>query len=290
MAAIAYITDSKMLDHHRLNADTTMNFWRLSPTLSFSNFKVGDLIFFLSKDKIHMRDGEKGIVGYGRVESLIVNSVNTMWNKFEQENGYNTCDEFKEAILKVSKDHKLPSKISSFYLKDVVFFQAPAYLSEFGMPISNNVESYVYINPEEIVIKLLEYAKDNVDLWSGVENVCDKIDDEELKYAIRLAHNRIGDFNLCDKQKKAIKIMHKVKLLNPELSYVGNSILDLTLVNERNVLIVLFNDNNMDIRLLIGQCELYRKYIGEYYPNAFKLYFKVTNNDKDVEYLLNKFI
>ena len=164
MAAIAYITDSKMLDHHRLNADTTMNFWRLSPTLSFSNFKVGDLIFFLSKDKIHMRDGEKGIVGYGRVESLIVNSVNTMWNKFEQENGYNTCDEFKEAILKVSKDHKLPSKISSFYLKDVVFFQAPAYLSEFGMLISNNVESYVYINPEEIVIKLLEYAKDNVDL------------------------------------------------------------------------------------------------------------------------------
>ena len=105
-----------------------------------------------------------------------------------------------------------------------------------------------------------------------------------------MAHNRIGDFNLHDKQKKAIKIMHKVKLLNPESSYVGNSILDLTLVNERNILIVLFNDNNMDIRLLIGQCELYRKYISEYYPNAFKLYFKVSNNDKEVEYLLNKFI
>ena len=93
-----------------------------------------------------------------------------------------------------------------------------------------------------------------------------------------------------ENETKAIKIMHKVKLLNPELSYVGNSILDLTLVNERNVLIVLFNDNNMDVRLLIGQCELYRKYIGEYYPNAFKLYFKVSNNDKELEYLLNKFI
>ena len=62
MAAIAYITDSKMLDHHRLNADTTMNFWRLSPTLSFSNFKVGDLIFFLSKDKIHMRSEKRVLI------------------------------------------------------------------------------------------------------------------------------------------------------------------------------------------------------------------------------------
>ena len=69
MAAIAYITDSKMLEYHRLNASMTMNFWRLSPLLSFTDFKKGDLLFFLSKDKNHMRHKEKGIVGYGSVDS-----------------------------------------------------------------------------------------------------------------------------------------------------------------------------------------------------------------------------
>ena len=290
MSAIAYITDSKMLDMHRLNANSTMNFWRLSPTLQFSDFKVDDLIFFLSKDKEYLRDKEKGIVGYGKVEKLIVNSPSAMWNEYGKENGYNTYDEFKDAIIKVSKDHKLPNKISSFYLKDVVFFQTPAYLSELGMSISNNMESYVYINPEDIVIKLLEYGKDNIDIWSSNENLSDKIDDEELYYSLRLAHKEIGDFDLSEeKLKKAIKTMRKVKELNPILNYVGGSILDLCLVNERNVLIVLYNNSSFDLRLLIGQAELYKRNIGKYYPNAYKLYFKTSDGNKEIEYMLNKY-
>ncbi len=290
MSAIAYITDSKMLDMHRLNANTTMNFWRLSQLLTFSNFKVGDLIFFLSKDKEHLRDKEKGIVGYGKVDKLMVNSVSTMWNKYGEENGYNTYEDFKEAIIKVSKDHKLPSKISSFYLTDVVFFQTPAYLSEFGMNISNNIESYTYINPEDIVIKLLEYGKENIDIWSSNENLSEKIDDEELYYSIRLAHKEIGDYPLSeDKLKKAIKTMRKVKKLNPILKYVGDSYIDLCLVNQRNALIVLYNSGSLDIRLLIGQAELYKRNIGKYYPNAYKLYFKTSDGNKEIEYMLNKY-
>ncbi len=290
MSAIAYITDSKMLDMHRLNANTTMNFWRLSQLLTFSNFKVGDLIFFLSKDKEHLRDKEKGIVGYGKVEKLMVNSVSAMWNKYGEENGYKTYEDFKEAIIKVSKDHKLPSKISSFYLTDVVFFQTPAYLSELGMKISNNIESYTYINPEDIVIKLLEYGKENIDIWSSDENLSEKIDDEELYYSIRLAHKEIGDYPLSeDKLKKAIKTMRKVKKLNPILKYVGGSYIDLCLVNERNALIVLYNSDSLDIRLLIGQAELYKRYIGKYYPDAYKLYFKTSDGNKEIEYMLNKY-
>ena len=67
MSAIAYITDSKMLDFHRLNINSTMNFWRLSNKISFSDFGENDLVFFLSKDKKMMNKGEKGIVGFGRV-------------------------------------------------------------------------------------------------------------------------------------------------------------------------------------------------------------------------------
>ena len=119
MSAIAYVTDSKMLELHRLNNHETMNFWRLSNNVNFSDFGKGDLVFFLSKDKEHKKRSEKGIVGFGRVTDISVASVKTMWERHGIYNGYNSLNEFKEAILRVSKDRKLPSKISSFLLEDV---------------------------------------------------------------------------------------------------------------------------------------------------------------------------
>lgn len=108
MSAIAYITDSKMLDYIRLNTRNCMNFWRPSTMTSFSDFKEGDLVFFLSKDKAYVKDKEKGIVGFGKVEKIITNSPHTMWEKFTTDNGYSTYEEFKEAIIKVNKNHLLP--------------------------------------------------------------------------------------------------------------------------------------------------------------------------------------
>lgn len=290
MSAIAYITDSKMLDYIRLNTRNCMNFWRPSTMTSFSDFKEGDLVFFLSKDKAYVKDKEKGIVGFGKVEKIITNSPHTMWEKFTTDNGYSTYEEFKEAIIKVNKNHELPSKISSFYLKNVVFLQAPIYLSECGMNISNNIESYTYIKPEDVVIKILEYAKNNVDLWSSPEMLADRIDDEQLEYAIKLAHNEIGDYSIEEnKLKIAKKTMKEVLLANPMCKPISDSNLDLCLVNERNVLIVLYNNKDIDSRLLIGQAELYKRNIGKYYPNAYKLYFKTSNGDKDLDYILNKY-
>lgn len=75
MSAIAYITDSKLLELHRLNNHKTMNFWRSSSNISFSDFGEGDLVFFLSKDKIHQRKREKGIVGFGRVKEIAAASI-----------------------------------------------------------------------------------------------------------------------------------------------------------------------------------------------------------------------
>ena len=138
MSAIAYITDSKMLELHRLNNHKTMNFWRLSNNINFSDFNVGDLVFFLSKDKEHKNGKEKGIVGFGRMSEISLASVKSMWDKYGVLNGYRSLAEFKEAIIKVSKDKKLPKKISGFYLENVTFFQ-PIYLSECGMKISTNI-------------------------------------------------------------------------------------------------------------------------------------------------------
>ena len=55
MAAIAYVSDDKMLDFHRINGSQEIVFWRLS-TKKFSSFQPGDLLFFLSKSYEHKID------------------------------------------------------------------------------------------------------------------------------------------------------------------------------------------------------------------------------------------
>ena len=108
MSAICYITDSKLLELHRLNQNKEMNFWRLSTNNKFTDFGIGDLLFFLSKDKEHMRYKEKGIVGFGRCASFENYSLNTMWRKYESLNGYNTKEEFIEAVSRVSSNREKP--------------------------------------------------------------------------------------------------------------------------------------------------------------------------------------
>ena len=288
MSAIAYITDSKLLELHRLNAHKTMNFWRLSTKTSFSDFGKDDLVFFLSKDKEHMKKKEKGIVGFGRLENIYTYAPKTMWNKFGNENGYNTYDEFKEAIEKVSKLHVLPKKISSFYLNNIVFFQSPIYLSELGIKISNNVESYVYIKPEESVIKLLEYGKEAIDIWSSSEMAEKIIENEQLNTSLKLAQKDIGDFKLSETRiKSGNRTMKKIVENNPGCKFIGKSKLDVALVNDRDILIVLYNHKEIDYRLLIGQAELYKKYIMKYYNGPFKIYFKTSDNNKGLNDLIN---
>ena len=134
MSAIAYVTDSKMLELHRLNRHKTMNFWRLSTNISFSAFHEDDLVFFLSKDKEHRNKDEKGIVGFGRLKKMSVASIKKMWERYGIYNGYQTLDDFKQAILKVAKDKKLPKKISGFYLENVTFSNPYAAETTFTMP------------------------------------------------------------------------------------------------------------------------------------------------------------
>ena len=49
MASIAYITDKKMIEYHRLNGNHSINFWKPSNTKKISDFHNGDLLFFLAK-------------------------------------------------------------------------------------------------------------------------------------------------------------------------------------------------------------------------------------------------
>ena len=277
MASIAYITDHKMLDNHRLNQNKTMNFWRLSSRVNFTDFGIGGLVFFLSKNKEHQNNKkEKGIIGFGRIKDIYVLSPKTMWKKFNKENGYNSYKEFSNAMIKFSKDHKIPKKISSLYLENVSFYQTPIYLSECGISISKNVESYVYIKPDEAVIKLLEYGKNNIDLWSSVDKQIQIIDSEEIGAALALAHAKVKDIKPF---KRVASETNKFLLNHPEYHLIHTSLTNIYKVKDNKLEVVLYQTKKDDIRTIIGQAVLYKKYFKEYYQKEIEIEFITTNNE-----------
>lgn len=285
MSSIAYITDHKMLDNHRLNQNKTMNFWRLSTRVNFTNFGVGGLVFFLSKNKEHLSSKkEKGIIGFGRIKDIYVLSPKVMWKKFSKENGYNTYKEFIEAIKRFSKDNVIPKKISSLYLENVSFYQTPIYLSECGINISNNVESYVYIKPDEAVIKLLEYGKNNVDIWSANIDQFKKIDEEEIGAALALAHEKILDIKNYKRIPNDIKKFLKE---NPNAHLIHTSFTNTYEVKD-DVEVTLYHSKQDDIRTVIGQAILYKKYFKKYYPKDINLKFKTLDNNLEFEEALSE--
>lgn len=168
MASIAYICDIKMIDYHRLYGHQTMNFWRLTNAKQFTKFKQGDYLFFLAKGSEHPKTREKGIVGYGKLADVMTSSVTKMWRVYGQLNGYESENDFKEAIKKASKQNRLPKTLNGLYLEQVVFFNAPLYLSEIDQTVSRNLESFMYLDKEgvSLTLKVLNKAKDiGINSW-----------------------------------------------------------------------------------------------------------------------------
>lgn len=288
MSAIAYITDSKMLELHRLNNHKAINFWRPSANTTFSDFREGDLLFFLSKDKEHRKKNEKGVVGFGRLQSISTASPKLMWDRYGIANGYTSYEEFKEAIEKVSKDKKLPRKISAFYLLNVTFFQ-PVYLSECGMKVSDKLESYIYLKDEEIVRRLLDLSASYNDLWSDLGDNKNSIEEEKKRYALYCAHNQIKDLDLDEKwYKRSQRTMKKFAEVNNEYKFISGSLNELYKLQGNDLLIVLYNDRQLDPKLLLGQAVLYRRYLKEYYDKDLNIRFMTSDGNQKIRELLNE--
>ncbi|MCI5773831.1 MAG: hypothetical protein MR210_04640 [Erysipelotrichaceae bacterium] len=168
MASILHVCDADMIEFHRINGNKTINFWRPSPSNRFSNFHLGDYLFFyvrLANSK------EKAIVGYGHLAKITSMSFNNMWNTYKEENGYASKKAFKEAIQRLNKDNIIPTKLTGLYLTEVAFFQSPLFLSEIGINISKRLESYCYLDKEDeqATSKVLRYAEEvGQDLWTSM--------------------------------------------------------------------------------------------------------------------------
>lgn len=164
MTNIAYIADAKMLEYHRLNRHNKINFWRLS-TKAFSELEVGDLVFFVSKDKRFKKDNEKGVVGFGKLLSFQKCSIKKMWDSYGILNGYSNYQDFKKTLGKNDNN-----KINSMFLKEVIFFSSPIYFSEFDVKISPQLESFTYINNKETELILSKAKELGMDFWSNLKD------------------------------------------------------------------------------------------------------------------------
>lgn len=227
MASIAYIADQHMIEYHRLNGSRTMNFWRLGNMKKFSDFHEGDYLFFLVKGTERTGSKEKGIMGYGHLRKIQSMTFNQMWNTYGNENGYEDKEEFKEAVIRLSKDKKMPVKMGGLYLDNVVFFQSPIYLSEIGITISNRLESFCYLDKEDpqATAKLLSKAKESgADMWSMLmseEEVDDDyFEEEEISHTIASIHKRIK-LTMSDwERKKARKWLREYCETHPKTHFV----------------------------------------------------------------------
>lgn len=226
MSSIAYVSDEKMLDYHRVNANSSMNFWRLS-LRNFERFTIGDLLFFIDKRNPHPITKEKGIIGFGRASQMRTMSVKRMWDQFDTRNGYQDLDSFKNAILAYGSEVELPRQIQSIYLEEVTFFKSPVYLSEIDVHISKRLESFTYLTYKHSIEIINRGMALGLDPWVEVMNPqnLDKskiIEEQKIReslegIAINWTHAQI-------KMTTQLRVDLKVGCISYELSENGTSI------------------------------------------------------------------
>lgn len=166
MSSIAYVTEEKMLEYHRLCRNRSILFWRLTTRNRFTDFRKGDLLFFFARGA-HMRK-KKGLIGYGHYAFTRKLSVNQMWKQYGTKTGYDTKEQLVDAISRASKG-QIPDSMLCLYLEDVVFFTAPIYPKDIGVEIPMNLESYCYLdkNDPQVTVRILKKADYyGIDLWS----------------------------------------------------------------------------------------------------------------------------
>ncbi|MBR0137198.1 MAG: hypothetical protein IJM15_02195 [Erysipelotrichaceae bacterium] len=289
MASIAYISDSNMLEYHRLNGNKTIVFWRIS-SKKFSDFTAGDLLFFLSKDQQQSRRNEKGIVGCGCYMGNSSHSINQMWKKYRDATGYGSLKALREAIIKNNKSEEEPAKVNCLKLQHVVFFQSPIYLSDVGMKISNSLESFTYLdkNGGTITLTLLDLAsKVGPDSWSSALNDYDFFNQQILFYKLTTVFNQN---NIATNYKNS-KLTNKVIKKYPDLMWLNRQRQSFLLIGKENRVCYLFSSSqktqNEKFYETIGELDYVRSLIDD--PDL--KYTVITGNalsEAQKKYLIRK--
>ena len=209
MSSIAYVTDSNMIEYHRLCGSRRFNFWRLSARAAFSDFRKGDLLFFYAYGR---NKKKKGFVGYAHFDGARKLSLKQMWKEYGTLNGFDTRADLEEAIRRASRDHEVPERMSCLLLSDAVFFSEPVYPKEANIEVNEKLESYMYLdrNDPEATLRILRIARQKgIDPWASSqsdepENVFELDETREILAAIA---KELGEEAWSKEEKKRARAL-----------------------------------------------------------------------------------
>ena len=289
MASIAYVTNSQMIEYHRINGNRTMNFWRPSYTKKFADFNEGDYLFFLVKTS--PRAKEKALTGYGRCAKSQTMNFKQMWETFDKQNGYDTKEALKEAVLKASKAKTLPEKLNCIYLEDVVFFQSPVYLSEVGIAVNSNLESYIYLDKEDasVTSRILQIASESgVDMWSLINSEEEEqidMQEDHLHFAVTQALKQCRTHIYKEWEQKKIRKMMKQYQEEHDIEMLSSSGMDGFVVKENEVEIIIpvvyGKEHDDTMQYCVGHCTMIKHLILKNCPYEPEIRFTFVS-DQDI--------
>lgn len=293
MGSIAYVTDSEMLEYHRLCRNRTILFWRLSNKKKFSDFRKGDLLFFFSRPN-HGR--KKGLVGYAHYDSVKRLSLKQMWDEYSESTGYETKERLEEAIRKAGKG-EIPTNMRCLYLEDVVFFVSPVYPDEIeGLDIPNNLESYTYLDRTDpgITVRILKQAsKHGIDIWSAdpTKNPEEIFKDDIVRHQIALVCADTGKESGSEKERKLCQKLAELKIEHSEWEMIRGSNSHCLYMDKENINIALplvyqANDKDQRIREFFGTISMYQYYINKLHLDRKVSFEVMTPKEKEVEEVL----
>ena len=271
MGSIAYITDKNMMEYHRLHGNSVINFWKPS-IKSITDFKKGDMLFFLTKGTERGKKREKGILGYGHLRKQQNMGFTQMWNVYKTLSGYPDKESLKQAICKITKQEEVPELLSCMELENVIYFQYPIYLSEIGMKISNNIESFFYIDKEDIqnTGRLLHLASSiGTDMWvnSTVITKEKNMQEDAVLQILENLSRRIEPSFYSEYEES--KIRHYIqKLQDANIQSIRNSKTEYWTKCDGKIMILLpcllnFIDAESKMQYSIGHYQLFKVYINQ---------------------------
>lgn len=265
MSSIAYVTDVKMLEYHRLCANRKILFWRFSSNKKFTDFEKGDLLFFFAKSRFSSR---KGLVGYAHYDSSMKLSTNKMWKDYQNLTGYDTKEQLEETIIRASRNHELPPTLSCLYLTDVVFFNSPVYPKDVGITIPAKLESYQYLDKDdpEITVRILKKASEaGIDVWSSDPNADpDEIfHKDELRQQLAMVNKEVGPFHFTSSELSKAKKLAQAKVKEGNFEAIQRSVTDVIRLEKKDVIIGLpfvYNSQDREQRIqeFLGRVSLYK--------------------------------
>ena len=227
MSSIAYVTDEKMIEYHRLCGNRSMNFWRLSAKSGFTNFRRGDLLFFYAR-RGHMRT--KALLGYAHY--VATEKLNCLY--------LTDAVYFREPVIPEEIGITISSQLESY--------------------------CYLDREDPQVTVRILKQAeKGGIDLWSAAQSFEpeNSFRADEVRHQLAVIRAEIGRDGRNGREETRARRLVRQRLKEPGWEMIRGSETDcFRMENDALTIAVPFTWNTLDrdIRMkeMMGTLAMYR--------------------------------